>query len=386
MARQLLGTGIAACEAGGSSVIYVVVGTRPEVIKMAPVVRGLREIGEAYKLVAVRQHTDLLDQALAAEGLEADFFMDPKKVLGEPDLAADFGGLHETMACVLMGHIPDLVLVQGDTNTAFAAALAAWHHQIPVGHVEAGLRSSRRDRPFPEEGNRRLISQLASLHFCPTVHAAHAFGARCGNYGETYITGNTSIDQLMRQVKNYDARLAAGEVPDVAETDRPWVFVTVHRRENLEHLGRISEQICKFAVAHPEGTVVWPVHPNSKTPFLMTTQPPNLHLVQPVPHGEAVCGIRFCDLVVTDSGGVVEEATTLGKRILVLRDETERPEAIESGHAALVPASAYGTLANRMQEALALPARLPCTVFGDGTAGRQIAELSAAFVRRSRAS
>ena len=313
-------------------IVACVVGTRPEAIKMAPVVLKLRNVeGLRVRLIATGQHRELLDQALGEFGLACDAdlnLMQPGQTLAQVTSRA-LTALDETFATVR----PDLVLAQGDTTTVLAAALAAFYRQIPFGHVEAGLRTGRLDRPFPEEANRLLAGRLSTLHFAPTKGARLNLLREQHTPGSIHLTGNTAIDAL-GLVTNQ-----AEDGPSPAPTDR-FLLVTAHRRESFgEPLREICEAIRQLVDHDPSLSVVFPVHPNPSVQGVVhgiLGDVERVSLVAPQGYRAFVRLLKASTLVLTDSGGVQEEAPSLGKPVLVLRDETERPEAVEAGTSLLV--------------------------------------------------
>jgi UDP-N-acetylglucosamine 2-epimerase (non-hydrolysing) len=353
--------------------VATILGTRPEVIKLAPVVSELRRRPETECiLVSTGQHREMLDQMLKQFELEADVdlgVMRPEQRLS--DLTAELvRGLGNTLAAIQ----PDWVLVQGDTSTTLCGALAAFYESIPVAHVEAGLRSGDDRSPFPEEANRRLVARLADLHFCPTPGSAANLVAEAVPVERLHVTGNTVIDALLWAVER--ARALASPVSRM----RPRrILLTLHRRESH---GEAMRNVCDAvrALAQRGDTeIVFPVH---RSPAVREVVIPALtdlegvHLCEPLDYLEVVHVLDSSDLVLTDSGGLQEEAPTLGKPVLVLRDTTERPEAVDAGVARLVgttPAlihSAVSTLLDdpRAYEAMAHPEN----PFGDGRASARI--------------
>ena len=320
----------------------VAFGTRPEAIKMAPVVLALRERGDLRVSVAVTaQHRQMLDQVLSLFGIVPDHDLDLMRP-GQ-DLESLFARILLGMQGVFARDRPDLVLVHGDTSTTLATALAAFYARIPVGHVEAGLRTGDMHAPWPEEMNRRLAAPLAALHFAPT-EAARANLVREGiDAAGIHVTGNTVIDALLR----VSAQLGGDPSPedgsrghcDLPSANRRLVLVTGHRRENF---GGGFERICTALARLAERgdvEIVYPVHlnPNVQEPVMrILGAHPNIHLVEPLDYLPFVRLMRRAHLILTDSGGIQEEAPSLGKPVLVMRDTTERPEAVAAGTVRLV--------------------------------------------------
>jgi UDP-N-acetylglucosamine 2-epimerase (non-hydrolysing) len=317
--------------------IALVFGTRPDAIKLAPVVHAIGAApGLEPLVVTTAQHRDMLDPVLDVFGIVPDRDLDIFRP-GQPltDIAARSVAL---LGEALRAERPDLVLVQGDTTTTFAGALAAFYEDIPVGHVEAGLRTHDRRAPFPEEANRRLASQLTTLHFAPTERAAEALAAE-GLHDGVLVTGNTVIDALRWAVSS-PRPLGEPALREVLDDPRRVLLVTAHRRESWgEPLRRIGRALAALVAGDPDLLVVFPIHAN---PVVREAIGPslaglaNVRLLEPLPYGDFVRLMQRADLVLTDSGGIQEEAPSLGKPVLVTRDVTERPEAIEAGTALLV--------------------------------------------------
>jgi UDP-N-acetylglucosamine 2-epimerase (non-hydrolysing) len=363
--------------------VAVVLGTRPEAIKMAPVVRALKARPEVETLtISTGQHRRMLDQMLGRFGIAVDHEMD----LMEPDQSlyrlsskaiAAFEG-------VLASARPDMLLVQGDTTTAFLGALTASYGKIPVGHVEAGLRTGDKYNPFPEEVNRRLISTLADLHFCPTEGNRRNLLREGVPEGSVHVTGNTGIDAL---------EWAAGlphpfPIPDLDLSGKRLVLVTAHRRESFgEPMVGIFQAIRDLVDAYPDVEAVYPVHLNPKVQKPareILGGVPRVRLVEPLDYFDFVQLMKRAHLILTDSGGVQEEAPTLGVPVLVLRNETERPEAVEAGTVRLAGTKREDILreARRLlddenaREAL----RRASNPYGDGKAAPRIAETVVGFL------
>lgn len=373
--------------------IALVVGTRPEAIKLAPLVRALRDApGVEPVLVSTGQHRQMLDQALRVFGLAPDIdlgVMTPGQTL-EALTARTVEGMHEWLARAR----PVRVVVQGDTTTAFAAALAAFYARIPVAHVEAGLRSGDRDAPFPEEVNRRLVDQLSDRLFAPTANARRLLLREGFDPGIVEETGNTVVDALLWAREILRTRNVAVAGPTRAELgSRRLVLVTAHRRESF---GPGVESICRAVVrivrAVPDVEVVYPVHlnPNVDGPVRrILGSEPRIRLLPPVDYLSFVALLDACRLVLTDSGGVQEEAPTFGKPILVMREVTERPEGVAAGVAKLVGTDEERIAAEAIRlledEAAWRAMATGANPYGDGTAARRIARrLQGDAARRSR--
>jgi len=332
--------------------VALIVGTRPEAIKMAPVYQALRASTRLRPvLLATAQHRQMLDQALADLGLRADHDLDLMQA-GQT-LPALTGRVLASVGGWLGAHRPDLVLVQGDTTTVLGSALAAFYAGIPVGHVEAGLRTASLRSPFPEEMNRRVTSTLARWHFCPT-EGARANLLREGHpAAQCHVTGNTVVDALLGARER--SRLAPGELPAFAARlglsagfaarhlvpgGAPWVLVTGHRRESFGGgFERICEALRRLADAHPDLGIVYPVHlnPQVQEPVRrLLGGHPRVELIAPAGYLDFIRLLDRAAFVLTDSGGVQEEAPSLGKPVLVLREDTERPEGVAAGTCVLV--------------------------------------------------
>jgi UDP-N-acetylglucosamine 2-epimerase (non-hydrolysing) len=318
--------------------VLSVFGTRPEAIKMAPVVHALqKEPGRFESVICVSaQHRAMLDQVLGVFGLQANHDLDLMTAGQSP--AEVTARVLERLPPLLRRIKPDVLLVQGDTMTTFAAAFAAYLERIPSGHVEAGLRTGDRYQPFPEEMNRVMTTRLASIHFAPTEQARAALLAEGVPPADVHLTGNTVIDALLQTVREgYSFRS-----PQLASLDprRRLVLITTHRRESFgAPLRAICAAIRDLAGRFPELQFVLPVHPNpevKETVEGLLCDLPGMYLIPPVDYLEFVHLMNRCYLVLTDSGGVQEEAPSLGKPVLVLREVTERPEGVAAGTAVVV--------------------------------------------------
>ena len=354
--------------------VSVVLGTRPEAIKLAPVILALQAAGDfSTRVIQTGQHQHLVKPVMDLFGLTPDqdlALMAPRQSLTHITSMA-LGGLQEDF----LRHPPHLVMAQGDTTTAFAAALAAFYQRIPLAHVEAGLRTDDLWNPYPEEANRRLISQLARIHFAPTPRACHNLKAT-GAPGTMALTGNTVIDALLAVVRKQPTCPVPGLVWDGQQV----ILATVHRRENwgepLQEIGRGLRQVLDH---HPGTTLLLPLHPNPtvREPLgQILADHPRAFLVEPLDYKALVAAMVGCTLVLTDSGGLQEEAPTLGKPVLVLRETTERPEAVEAGTARLIGTSARAILREVSRlltdpEAYNAMARA-VNPFGDGHASQRI--------------
>jgi UDP-N-acetylglucosamine 2-epimerase (non-hydrolysing) len=359
--------------------LLVVVGTRPEAIKMAPVILALRrEPGVAARLLVTGQHRDMVAPTLSAFGLAPD--IDLALMTPDQSLNAFAGRAIEALDGAIADAAPDRVLVQGDTSSALAAAIAAFHRRVPVGHVEAGLRTRNLASPFPEEMNRRTIDGLADLLFAPTASARAALEEEAVA-GRILVTGNSGIDALQLMMRRLDEdgelRAAADAVLPGVAPGRKLVAVTVHRRESFgEGLRGICEALATLA-GRDGIDIVYPVHlnPAVREPVAAALgEVDHIHLVPPLEHPALVRLMQRADLLLTDSGGIQEEAPSLGTPVLVLRDVTERPEAVEAGIVKLV-----GTDPRRIvaaAEAALAKGRCPpaSNPYGDGKASGRIVD------------
>ncbi|GAA3517134.1 UDP-N-acetylglucosamine 2-epimerase (non-hydrolyzing) [Aeromicrobium panaciterrae] len=315
-----------------------VYGTRPEAIKMAPLVSAIERNASFDQLVAVTgQHREMLDQVNELFGIVPDVDLDiiqPRQTLAGITEKALNG-----LTLAMEEHKPDAVIVQGDTTTSMVAALAAFYLQIPVFHVEAGLRSGQRYSPFPEEVNRKMTSQLASLHFAPTPLSRNNLLVENIPAADVVVTGNTVIDALLEAVKHKVA-FDDEALDAVADSGKPFILVTIHRRENQgEGMHDVGRALAEVATRHPDWTIVLPAHRNpvvreAVLPYVESID--NVVVTEPIDYGRFTHLLSLCTFVLTDSGGIQEEAPSLGKPVLVMRDNTERPEALSAGTVRLV--------------------------------------------------
>lgn len=312
--------------------VMSVFGTRPEAIKMCPLVKELQQNEKTESIVCVTaQHREMLDQVLAAFSVHPDFdlnIMEPGQTLSGITTK-----ILNSIEPILKKELPDIVLVHGDTTTSFAVALAAFYQQIPVGHVEAGLRTYNRYSPFPEEMNRVLTSRLATLHFAPTsLNRANL--VRENIVDNIYVTGNTVLDAFETTVhENYVFRNKTLQKLDLGKGR--YILMTAHRRENIgEPLENICRAVKQIVEKYDDIRILYPVHPNpavSKTVSRMLGKQARIHLLEPLDVTDLHNVMAKCFLVLTDSGGLQEEGPSFHKPVLVMRTETERPEAVEAG-------------------------------------------------------
>lgn len=323
--------------------VMLVFGTRPEAIKMAPLALRLADDPRFdCRICVTGQHREMLDQVLRIFSLEAAFdlgIMRPRQDLSDVTSAVLLG-----MREVFASFVPDIVLVHGDTATTFAASLAAYYRQIPVGHVEAGLRTQNLYSPWPEEANRKLTGALATVHFAPTASSAANLRREGVDERTVMVTGNTVIDALLQVVDRLrgdgDLSAAIAARLPVLSDDRRMILVTGHRRESFgDGFERICEALARVATRFPQVDIVYPVHlnPSVQEPVnRLLAGIANIHLIEPQDYLPFVYLMDRAYLVLTDSGGVQEEAPSLGKPVLVMRDTTERPEAVAAGTVKLV--------------------------------------------------
>ncbi|UFJ40181.1 UDP-N-acetylglucosamine 2-epimerase (non-hydrolyzing) [Brevibacillus humidisoli] len=357
--------------------VMTVFGTRPEAIKMAPLVHELnRHQEEIQSLVCVTaQHRQMLDQVLTIFGIEPAIdlnIMKERQTLADVTIRA-LDSLHH----VIKENKPDIVLVHGDTTTTFVASLAAFYNQVAIGHVEAGLRTWDKYSPFPEEMNRQLTGVMADLHFAPTVGAAENLRRENKPEQSIYITGNTAIDALKTTVRSDYQHPVLSQV-----AGKKMVLMTAHRRENLgEPMRRIFRAVRRLVESWEEIAVVYPVHLNpavQEVAYDVLGDHPRIHLIDPLDALDFHNFARRAHLILTDSGGVQEEAPSLGVPVLVLRDTTERPEGIEAGTLKLAGTD-EGQVYDLADQLLRDPAAYEAMAkaanpYGDGAASRRIVE------------
>lgn len=354
--------------------VCIILGTRPEAIKLAPVIQVFQNYsGFETQVVLTGQHREMVEQVMQLFNLKADVdleIMQPKQSLSDITCRS-LRGLEE----LFNTNKPDLVIVQGDTSTAFAAGLAAFYQKIPLGHVEAGLRTDNLFNPYPEEANRRLISQITQLHFAPTSLAVENLKSS-GVLGEVYLTGNTVIDALL----NVAAKKPACNIPGLEWDKYRVLLTTVHRRENWgEPLQDIAQGFLQVLDKNPDTALLLPLHrnPTVREPLQeLLGNHPRIFLTEPLNYGELVGAIMRSHLLLTDSGGLQEEAPSLGKPVLVLRETTERPEAVNAGTAKLVGTQPE-TIAMNATELLSNSTAYEAMAnainpFGDGLASERI--------------
>ncbi len=357
--------------------ILIALGTRPEAIKLAPVIQAFRRSPDfTTQVILTGQHREMVEQVMHLFDLQADCDLGIMK--HQQTLTDITCGSLQGLEGFLQETTPNLLIVQGDTTTAFAGALAAFYQKVAIGHVEAGLRTDELFNPYPEEANRRLISQLAQLHFAPTTKAVENL-ERSGVTGDIHLTGNTVIDALLS---------VASRQPDCPIPGLDWqqyrvLLATVHRRENWgEPLTEIAQGFLKTLDEFPDTALLLPLHknPTVREPLqAMLGNHPRVFLTEPLDYAELVGAMQRCYLLLTDSGGLQEEAPALGKPVLVLRETTERPEAIAAGTAKLVGTDSLEifTSASALLKDKDSYQKMATAVnpFGDGHASEKIVEI-----------
>ncbi|MBL8524505.1 MAG: UDP-N-acetylglucosamine 2-epimerase (non-hydrolyzing) [Betaproteobacteria bacterium] len=369
--------------------VLLVFGTRPETIKMAPVWMALKAQPERFdvKLAVTAQHRSMLDQAMRDFGLTPEFDLDVMR--DNQDLFHITQRSLEGLRGVLDQFQPDCVLVQGDTTTTFVGALAAFYRRIAIGHVEAGLRTWQKYSPYPEEINRRLTGCMADLHFAPTGLSRDNLLAERINADTIHVTGNTGIDALMWILANRPPQFDR-VLPERAQEaiEQKFILVTTHRRESfgaplLESLGAIEEIAAKYADRH----IVFPVHPNPNVKNIVHQRlgaKTNVHLIEPLDYVNFSHLMNRAEIILTDSGGVQEEAPSLSKPVLVMRETTERPEGVEAGVAKLVGTNRARIVdeVTRLIEDAAYRGSMTgiANPYGDGKAATRIADILASHL------
>jgi len=318
--------------------VMPIFGTRPEAIKMAPVIKKLQQHQELEVVVTVTaQHREMLDQVMALFEIRPDYDLDIMKK--DQSLKDILARAMEGIKAILHKERPDLVLVHGDTSTAFAASLAAFYEKITIGHIEAGLRSFNKYAPFPEEMNRRLIDCLSDLYFAPTVSSMINLLREGISRDRVVVTGNTVIDALYEIIEeNYHFK--EKRLDGIDFVHRKVILLTSHRRENVgEPMKNIFQAVKDILQKHPDVEMVFPIHRNPQIRQLVheiLEGVERAHLIKPLDYQDFANLMQKCYLVLTDSGGIQEEAPALGKPVLLLRNTTERPDAVEAGTVILV--------------------------------------------------
>ncbi len=364
--------------------VCIIVGTRPEAIKMAPVIQAFKRSAVFdTQVVLTGQHREMVDQVMQLFDLTPDHdlaIMQPKQTLTDITCWA-LRGLEDLFQKIQ----PKMVLVQGDTTTAFAAALAAFYQKIPVGHVEAGLRTEELFNPYPEEANRRLVSQITQLHFAPTALSVEHL-QRSSVLGQIHQTGNTVIDALLA-VAN---RQPTCEIPGLEWSNHRTILATVHRRENWgQPLADIAQGFLKILNQFDDTALLLPLHRNPTVRDPLTAilgGHSRVFLTEPLDYTQLVGAMQRCYLLLTDSGGIQEEAPSLGKPVLVLRETTERPEAVMAGTAKLIgtnPDRIFEAASELLSDSHAYQSMANATSpFGDGYAADRILQIVENYLQK----
>jgi UDP-N-acetylglucosamine 2-epimerase (non-hydrolysing) len=334
--------------------ILIVYGTRPEIIKLFPLVRELKHQGLPFKTLFTGQHADLYDDVKDLMP-EPDFFL-PNSNLPDASLAQSFCQIFTLAQSVFAQNSFHIVIIQGDTTTACAIAQMAFYNQVRTGHVEAGLRTYDVENPFPEESNRKIISQISDLNFAPTLRACQNLEAE--RVRNIFLTGNTIVDAL-------NCFTLKPSMEDI-------VVVTIHRRENHKNIAHIFSQLNQAAMEYPHLTFIFPMHPNpnvQRHKFLLTAK--NLRVIDPLGYPEMLRYLSQSKFIISDSGGLQEEAVYLGKKIMIVREVTERPETIEVGLGKLVGTNIIDHLDWAFEKAPTLTEN----PYGDGNSSARIVDI-----------
>ena len=366
--------------------IGMIFGTRPEAIKMAPLYHQLKQKGVDAKVIATAQHREMLDQVLELFSVQADY--DLNVMRHRQSLAGLTARLCDALDQIFQKESFDWILTQGDTTSTFVGSLMAFYHKIRVGHVEAGLRSFQMDDPFPEELNRRMTSQLATLHFAPTSQARENLIRDNIDEKRIAVTGNTVIDALLWIIGQKKSELNL-IVKKYRLQNKKYILMTMHRRENHgAKMENTMRGIRKLLTRYNDYHIIFPVHFNPAVRDVVYKELrglDNITLTDPVEYLDFLALMRDCRFIISDSGGVQEEAPTLGKPVLVLRETTERPEAIESGVARLIGTDTESVFENCAKliedKAMYQAMSIASNPFGQGNASEKITELILNFNR-----
>lgn len=361
--------------------VLVCFGTRPEAIKMAPVIQSFKKHGVDHRVCVTAQHREMLDQVLGFFKIEPDYDLDLMKPGQELNILSSdiFKCIHE----ILLKEDPEIVLVQGDTTTAFIIAMAAFNSGIKVGHIEAGLRTYNTESPFPEEANRQMISRIADFHFIPTKKSGDNLLKEMISEYKIFFTGNTVVDSLEFGKKILQSGYENEEIRELELkliSGKKVILVTGHRRENFEHgLSEICEALLEIA-KREDVQIVFPVHPNpivKKIVYGKLNSAANIYLIEPVNYPALLWLINRCSFIISDSGGIQEEAPSFNKIVLVTREQTERMEAVEAGFCILTGTSKDKILKESIQLLGDSGNQLKASInpFGDGKAAEKIVEV-----------
>jgi len=364
-----------------ANTIWVVLGTRPEAIKQAPVYLELCRMygADAVSLIGTGQHQELLDQALAPFGLKLDLNL---AVMGRSNGLSELSAtILQEMGMYIQKYTPSCLIVQGDTSTAAMSGLAAFFQKIPVYHNEAGLRSYDNDNPFPEEINRKILTSVATLHLAPTELSYQALLKEGVPADKIYLTGNTGIDAMMMALKKIPSMPTLNLLRKIEESRLKPVFMTAHRRENAgQSMNDWMDSVASYFTNHPELALVFPLHPNNLARAVAEEKLgklSNCHLIAPLDYVDCCHVVNDCHFVVTDSGGIQEEAATLGIPVVVCRKTTERMEAVHAEIAVLAGLESAQILAamDWANHKANSEARAIRHIFGNGTASERIAKI-----------
>ena len=366
----------------------VVIGTRPEAIKMAPVLNGLRISSRVdTRLVFTGQHRRLVNDLQTVLDLVPD---DDLSIMREGQSLYDVGeGCLRGLSVIIQEYKPDMILVQGDTATAFFSSLAAFFEGVSVGHVESGLRTKKKSMPFPEEMFRRLTDVITDLHFAPTIQAKENLKKEGLDSDQIYVTGNTVVDSLLK-IADLEGQLDDDILRVISQDEGSrLVLLTAHRRESFgEPLRRIFRAARRLTDKHRDVQLLYPMHPNPNVvepARELLGDHPRIHLVDPLPYQDMISVLRGSVLILTDSGGIQEEAPTFGVPVLLLREETERPEGLDIGIVRLVGTNeeAIVTEGSRVLEEDRTREHTTVNPFGDGRAGERISDIIVAHLTNS---
>lgn len=356
--------------------ILICFGTRPEAIKMAPVVLECRNRNLEHVVCVTAQHREMLDQVLDWFDIVPDYDLDLMEQ-GQ-NLNSLSSKIYNSIDPILQNEDPDIILVQGDTTTALVSAMAAFHRNIPVGHIEAGLRTYNFSAPFPEEMNRQIISKIAKYHFAPTDHAKNNLIAESVSKENIRQTGNTVVDALNwsnQKISDGFENDFIKQLSDKILSETPWILVTAHRRENFGiGLKNLSDSILVLAEKH-SCNIIWPVHPNPDITLGIGEELKNhsrIHLIDPIDYPSMVWLMQQVDVIISDSGGIQEEAPTFRVPVLVTRESTERPEGIEAGSSTLVGMNQDKIVQNVLLKLKNSKNDVVKNPFGDGLASKRI--------------
>ncbi len=361
--------------------VLVCFGTRPEAIKMAPVIQSFKKHGVDHSICVTAQHREMLDQVMEFFKIEPDYDLDLMKPGQKLNILSS--DIFKNIDEILLKEDPEVVLVQGDTTTAFIIAMAAFNSGIKVGHIEAGLRTYNTQSPFPEEANRQMISRIADFHFIPTKKSGDNLLTEMISEDKIFFTGNTVVDSLEFGKKLLVSGYENDEISQLKlklVTGKKVILVTGHRRENFENgLSEICEALLEL-VKMEDVQIVFPVHPNPKVKDIVyekLNHVANIDLIEPVTYPTLLWLLMRCNFIISDSGGIQEEAPSFNKVVLVTREETERMEAVDAGFCILT-GSSKDKILNESFQLLSKPENLPTAVsnpFGDGKAAEKIVEV-----------